>query len=245
MSPVCSQPVGVDRLRGLVGHVAVALHDLRAADQDLAVVGQLQLHVRSHLADRPELDRVGQVHGAAAAALGQAPQLRHRHADRVEELEHRHRSRCRAHVHGLELVEAELLAQLRQHHLVGLRVLLRELVGHLLAGLLQPHLLVADVDRPLQRALALRVLLALDHRVEAGLQLLPDAGHREEPAGPHLGQVGDHLARVRAAGDASGRARSVCSGRSRARRCAPWAGRRRPARPRGSRSRPRSRAPRS
>ena len=151
--------------------------------------------------DRPELDRVGQVHRAAAAALRQAPQLRHRHADRVEELEHRHRRRRGAHVHGLELVEAELPAQLRQHHLVGLRVLLCELVGYRLAGLLQPHLLVADVDRPLQRALALRVLLALDHRVEAGLQLLPDAGHGEEPAGPHLRQVGDHLARVRAAGD--------------------------------------------
>ena len=39
--------VGVDRLGGLLGHVPVALHDLRAADQDLAVLGELQLHARA------------------------------------------------------------------------------------------------------------------------------------------------------------------------------------------------------
>ena len=34
-----------------------------------------------------------------------------------------------------------------------------------------------------------------------GLELLPHARHREEPARPDFGQVGEHLPRVRAAGD--------------------------------------------
>ena len=150
----------------------------------------------------PSLILSGQVHGPAAGALRQAPQLGDRHADRVEELEHGERRRRRADVDGLELVEAELLAQLRQHQLVRLRVLL----GQLRPGPARRPARARTFWWPTSRAhfsarLALLVLLGLDHRLEARLQLLPDARDGEEPARPHLGQVGDHLARVRAARD--------------------------------------------
>ena len=55
---------------------------------------------------------------------------------------------------------------LRQHLRVRLLVLRRQLRGDRLARLLRAHLLMAEVQRPLQRALALRVLLGLDHRLE-------------------------------------------------------------------------------
>ncbi len=48
---------------------------------------------------------------------------------------------------------------------------------------------------------ALLLGLAGDHRLQARLELLPDAWHGEEPLGAHVGQVGEHLARVGAAGD--------------------------------------------
>ena len=77
---------------------------------------------------------------------------------------------------------------------------LGELGRDLLAALLEAHL----ADRGLQRRLHLGALLgrlAGHHRLQARLQLLPDARHGEEPAGAHFGQVGEHLARVVAAGD--------------------------------------------
>ena len=243
MSPVWSQPSESIASAVCSGHVPVALHDHRAAQQHLAVLGDLQLHAGRDLADGAELDLARQVRGAAAGALGEAPQLGDRHADRVEELQHRQRGRRRSHIDRLKLVEAEHRSDARQDLLVCLLVLGGQFRRYFLARLLRSDSSGAQVDRPLQRPLALRVLFALDHRLHAGLQLLPDPGYREEPSRVHLRQVGDHLARL-----ATRRHRVAQDHRQvvdpwTARRYAPSAGRRRRARPRGTSIDPR-RAPR-
>ena len=58
----------------------------------------------------------------------------------MEELEHLERRRRGADVDGDHLVEAELVAQGREHRLVGLRDRRGELLRDLLAGLLEPQL---------------------------------------------------------------------------------------------------------
>ena len=57
------QPAVVDRAAGLVLHLVVALEDVRALEQDLAVVGDPDLAARDRAADRAELvrSRVGVV----------------------------------------------------------------------------------------------------------------------------------------------------------------------------------------
>ena len=61
MSPVWNQPVGVDGLGGGLGLVVVALHDVRAAGQDLAVLRDLDLDALEGRAHRARLQRVGPV----------------------------------------------------------------------------------------------------------------------------------------------------------------------------------------
>ena len=88
------------------------------------------------------------------------------------------------------------------------------------------HLLARGGERPLSACSRSLLGAARDHRLEARLQLLPDARDGEEPGRPHLRQVGDDLARVRAGRDRDAVARSAGSGGRRARRCAPPAARR-------------------
>jgi hypothetical protein len=190
----------VDRLTSLVRVVAVAARHDAAPDQHLAVFSELDLHARRHRAHRADLDPIGRVAGPVAGGLGHPPQLGQRHADRVEELDHLTRRGRGADVDRLDLVEPQQRPHLRQHELVGLRVLGAQVVGDGLAGLLELDLAQAHVERPERRPLALLVLLGLDAGLDGRLQLLPDARHGEEPGRPHLGQVGDHLARVRAVG---------------------------------------------
>ena len=200
MSPVCSQPSGSIVSAVFSRVAAVAEHHHLTAHEHLAVLGERDLDARGGRPDGAELDPLRRVHAAGAAGLRHPPQLRHRDADRVEELEHLDRRGGGADVDGAHLVEAEHLAQAGEDLLVGRGDLGRELRRHLLAALLQANLL----NRRSQRALGLCTLLiglAGDHRLQAGLQLLPDAGHGEEPVGAHLGQVGEHLARVGAGGD--------------------------------------------
>src|SRR5437660_1376066 len=195
------EAVLVERLLGLLGLVAVALHHHAAADEHLAVVRELDLDSRSRRAHGPDLDVLGAVAGAGAAGLGHPPQLRERKPDRVEELDHLARGGCSADVERLDLVEPEARADLREHLLVELLELLAQVVGNLLPGLLEPYLLQAHLEGVLGELLALLVLLGLHAGLHRRLELLEDPGHREEPARLDLRQVRDHLARVRAARD--------------------------------------------
>ena len=118
----------------------------------------------------------------------------------MEELQHLDGRGGGADVDRLDLVEPEHLAQPREDLGVGPGHLLGQLGRHRLAGLLEAHLAHARLERCLQLPPAL-LGLAGDHRLQARLQLLPDARHREEPARAHFRQVGEHFARVLAAGD--------------------------------------------
>ena len=104
-SPVCSQPSASIACRREVGAVAVAGHDERAADEQLAVVGDPQLHAVDRLADRAEARRARAVGGDDARGLAHAPHLADRHAARGEELEHLDRRGRRADRQPARLVE--------------------------------------------------------------------------------------------------------------------------------------------
>ena len=176
--------------------------------------------------DRADLDLVRRVAGAVAAGLGHAPQLGQRDADRVEELDHlaaawapRPRSptrpgRARA-ARGSSRAPARPPSRARGSS----------------SGTSSPACSAAPSAGP-RRAptavgLLLRgVLLGLDAGLDRGLELLPDARHGEEPGRPHLGQVGHHLARVRAAGGGEAEQHRQVVASRRARRCAPSAARR-------------------
>ncbi len=86
----------VDRGSGGLGQVVVPLHDLRAPDQDLPVLGDLDLrsgHGLPHGADTEVLEGVHVGHGAR---LGEPVALEDREADRVEEPVELGRKRGRA-----------------------------------------------------------------------------------------------------------------------------------------------------
>ena len=78
--------------------------------------------------------------------------------------------------------------------------------------------------------LALLLGLRGEHRLQTGLQLLPDPRHGEEPRRADLRQVGEDLPRVRAAVTVPAKT-SGGSGAPSARRCAPPAATRSPSRP--------------
>ncbi len=118
----------------------------------------------------------------------------------MEELDDRDRRRPGGDVDGQHAIEPEHGAQAGEDLLVGLGHPRGQLVGHRGAALLEADLL----QRGGQARLGDGVLflgLAGHHDLQAGLQLLPDPRHGEEPRRAGLGQVADDVARVRAAGD--------------------------------------------
>ena len=102
------------------------------------------------------------------------------------------------------LVETEHLAQLREHLLVGLRrPAPRARAGPARRAGLSRTRSIAAASAACDRLARLLGLGRL-HRLEPGLQLLPDPRHREEPGRADLRQVGEDLARVRAGRDRAG-----------------------------------------
>ena len=105
MSPVCSQPVD-DGLGGLVGLLEVPLEDVAAAGDDLAVVGDRDLHAGDRLTDVAGL--VAQWRPRhRAGRLGHAVDLRQLDPDRVEPLEDLGRQRRSAGDRQLDRVEPD------------------------------------------------------------------------------------------------------------------------------------------
>ena len=101
----------------------------------------------------------------------------------MEELEDLDGGRSGADVHGGELIEPEVGPETAEHLLLHRRRRGLDLGRDLLAGLLEPHL----GDRRLKALLgrfALLVGQAREHRLEPGLELLPDARNGEEPGRP-------------------------------------------------------------
>ena len=93
MSPVRSQPPGIERGgRGLVVE-EIAFEDAGIAQQDLAVAVQLPLGVEQRQAAAAEAVMAVGLDEGDAAAFGQAVALRHRAADDVEEAQRLRRNR--------------------------------------------------------------------------------------------------------------------------------------------------------
>src|SRR5204863_8487105 len=80
--------VGVDRIRGSLGLVAVARHHDLAAHQHLAVVGQAQLDAGDRGSDGPDLDALRRIDRGDAGQLGHTPQLADVDPDGGKELEY-------------------------------------------------------------------------------------------------------------------------------------------------------------
>ena len=110
-----------DLARRLVVAV-VALEHVRAAEQDLAVLGDLDRRVAQGRPDGAEARVLGRVEGRGRAGLRHAVALQHGDPTGVEELEDLERDRCRAGQRQLEPA-AEQLADAGEHQTVGERVL--------------------------------------------------------------------------------------------------------------------------
>ena len=80
------EPAVLQHLGGGLGLVVVREHVARPFDEDLAIVGDLQLNTFERLADGEELVRVQGVRAHAGRGLGQAPTVQDRHPQRPEEL---------------------------------------------------------------------------------------------------------------------------------------------------------------
>ena len=182
------EPAVLDRPEGLLRVLVVALEDVAAADEDLAVIGDLHLAARDRPPDGAELvvlDGRGRGHGGR---LGHPVALEHRRAARVEELEDLVGDGRRA-GRGLAHAPAERGPDLGEQRLVGLVERGPELVGDRLAALLEQ----ADLHAHLH---GLAQLLGLGVGGDQRVDLLEDPRDRREVGRPHLGELGDDLLRV-------------------------------------------------
>ena len=144
----------------------------------------------------PSLTFSGGLTVADAAGLRHPPELADRDPDRVEELEHLDRRRRGADVDGDGLVEPERAAQVRR---TSPRRRRRRPRRSPRAPPRPPARAAPSGSRPRGPAgPGSRCSLGQvgDHRLEAGLELLPDPRHGEEPGRAHLRQEVDDLARV-------------------------------------------------
>src|SRR5439155_23919477 len=123
--------------------------DVRAARQDLAVVGDLELDPRQRLPDRAELEAPGPVEGQRRARLGEPVALEQQDAGGVEELGDVAREWGPARHRPLE-PSAERRVELREDELVGHLALELEAPGHRLAALLMTAHVTSDRDRPVE-----------------------------------------------------------------------------------------------
>src|SRR5205085_3632634 len=138
--------------------------------------------------DRPDSHRAGPIARAGATGLGHSPKLRELDAQRVEELDHLDRRGSRPDVHRGELVEPEHRSEVGEDVLIGPGDLLLELRRNRLASLPKADPFGRCGKRVLDR-LSLLLRLAREHRLEAGLELLPDARAGEEPVWMDLREV--------------------------------------------------------
>ena len=189
-SPVCSQP-SIDRAERRVVVLVVALEDVRALEQHLAVVGDPDLQAGQRAADRAEAVGVDGRDRRRGRRLRHPVALEHRHAAGEEELEDLLRDRRGARGR-LAQPAAERGADVLEQLLLGAR---RSAPG-------------ARPGPPGRRPGAARtfsptwvarldlrdVAVRGDERVE----LLEDPRHRRQVGRLDLGELGDDLLRVAA-----------------------------------------------
>src|SRR5262249_33991031 len=143
------QPAVLQRLPGGLLVLVVALADVGAADQDLAVVGDLDVAAVEGLAHLAELAGVGPRDSPGGGGLGHAPPLEDEDAGRVEEAQDLGVDRGGARDAVLD-VAAEEPPDLGEDLLVGDLVLLPQQEPDPLAGALAVAHLAADADRPVE-----------------------------------------------------------------------------------------------
>ena len=174
--------VGVDRLGGALGLVAVAGHHDLAADQHLAVVGEPQLDARQRPADRAVAGRrrAGRAWPRRTARTSPTPRRSGSRSRRRTQTSPAARARPRSRTARSDRSPgrpAAARAPIRSawaHDIASA-------VGHRLAGLLERDLAQAERDRLGHRGAAVGVGLGLDSRLERRLELLPDPRHAAEP----------------------------------------------------------------
>ena len=201
MSPVCSQPSASIASAVFSGCVAVAEHHELAADEHLAVVAERHLDAGRRRADGADPDLAGPVAGSESAGLGHPPQLGELDPERVEELEHLDRGRRGADVDRDQPGRARASrAASRTSARRRARPAASSSGG---TGSPRWRSRTRSIAGCSASSTGLRCSAgcAALHRVEAGLQLLPDPRDREEPVRPDLRQVGHDIARVRAGRD--------------------------------------------
>ena len=109
----------------------------RAADQDLAVLAELDLHARVGAADGAELEPAGSVGGDGTAGLGHAVDVVHLEAEPGHELRDVERHRGGGGAGPGDLVEPEQQLEEPEDPLLGLAVGLLDLRRHHAADLLR------------------------------------------------------------------------------------------------------------
>ncbi len=171
------------------GRVAVvALEDVRAADQDLAVVRDPQLRSRDRIPGPAEAVALGEGQRRGPRALAHAEELHDRQAQALEEVERLLGDRGRGDDEHAGLVEAEPRADLREDELVGDPVA----PGPARAPLIRLAARAPDAARPGHDPPPKRARLR-PCQLDARLDLLPHARHAEEEMRPDLAQVLGHL----------------------------------------------------
>ena len=143
------EPAIFERLRGCLRHVVVAAHDARAFDQNLPIVGDLDLSTRHRRANGAETGGTRVVHAGRNAGLSKAVTLQHEEPGSVEPFLHlptqrsgaRHEEFDLATHPGFDLAEDQSIRQ---------RVLDAKKPGRFLSRQPQRRYLAADAERPVE-----------------------------------------------------------------------------------------------
>ena len=184
------EPVPFHDLSGLLLHLEVALHDVRAADEDFAILGNAHLNVRDDRAYRAESERVDWVDGDQGGRFGQAIGLADRQSQRIEELGQVFRQRGGP-GHKEADPAAQPAAQLGEDELVGHAVLDAKQPRQRLALQAVRRRGLAHANRPVKQ-------VASDgrggghRRHHAVVDLFEESRNADRHGGPDLAHVGGH-----------------------------------------------------
>ncbi|GBD42535.1 hypothetical protein HRbin39_01929 [bacterium HR39] len=181
------QPAALQRLGGGDRIPEIALHDVGAAHEDLAVPGDPHLHPLERRPHRLDAAGTGRIAGDHRRGLGHAVALQHRQAQGHEEHAHLVGERCAARDHGLE-PPAEALGHPAAHQPVEqpvLDALDRRERPLLVASAAQLH---RPEEQPCPQAAA-----AFHLAPDALVQEFEQARHAGDDGGPRLDEVAREL----------------------------------------------------